>query len=162
MISAKDISSVIISALVEEIKMQGHNDTGKLINSFESTETETETGKKTTIEILFFNYGMFLNYGRKPGSYVPFAVLFDWVKRRLNLSGLQARSATFAINPKIFKEGSPTKGALKYSSTGTRTQLIDDALKRKDKEITEAISEYFAFVISKKIDIITQVGKYQF
>jgi len=160
MTTAKDISEVIISALVEEIKMQGHNDTGKLINSFESTETET--GKKTTIEILFFNYGMFLNYGRKPGSYVPFAVLFDWVKRRLNLSGLQARSATFAINQKIFKEGSPTKGALKYSSTGKRTQFIDDALKRKDKEITEAISEYCASVISKKIDIITQVGKYQF
>ena len=160
MTTAKDISNVIISALVEEIKLQGHNDTGKLINSFESTETET--GKKTTIEILFFNYGMFLNYGRKPGSYVPFAVLFDWVKRRLNLSGLQARSATFAINQKIFKEGSPTKGALKYSSTGKRTQFIDDALKRKDKEITEAISEYFANVISKKIEVITQIGKYQF
>ena len=160
MITAKDISEVIISALVEEIKLQGHNDTGKLINSFESTETET--GKKTTIEILFFNYGMFLNYGRKPGSYVPFAVLFDWVKRRLNLSGLQARSATFAINQKIFKEGSPTKGALKYSSTGKRTQFIDDALKRKDKEITEAIGQYFETVLSKKIDIITKVGKYQF
>lgn len=160
MTTAKDISNVIISALVEEIKLQGHNDTGKLINSFESTETET--GKKTTIEILFFNYGMFLNYGRKPGSYVPFAVLFDWVKRRLNLSGLQARSATFAINQKIFKEGSPTKGAPKYSSTGKRTQFIDDALKRKDKEITEAISEYFANVISKKIEVITQIGKYQF
>ena len=160
MTTAKDISNVIISALVEEIKLQGHNDTGKLINSFESTETET--GKKTTIEILFFNYGMFLNYGRKPGGYVPFAVLFDWVKRRLNLSGLQARSATFAINQKIFKEGSPTKGALKYSSTGKRTQFIDDALKRKDKEITEAISEYFAFVISKKIEVITKIGKYQF
>ena len=160
MTTAKDISNVIISALVEEIKLQGHNDTGKLINSFESTETET--GKKTTIEILFFNYGMFLNYGRKPGSYVPFAVLFDWVKRRLNLSGLQARSATFAINQKIFKEGSPTKGALKQSSTGKRTQFIDDALKRKDKEITEAISEYFANVISKKIEVITQIGKYQF
>ena len=160
MTTLKDISNIVISALVEEIKLQGHNDTGKLINSFESNETET--GKKATIEILFFNYGTFLNYGRKPGSYVPFAVLFDWVKRRLRLSGVQARSATFAINQKIFKEGIPTRGALKYSSTGKRTQFIDDALKRKDKEITEAINEYFAFVINQKIEKVTQVGKYQF
>lgn len=160
MTTLKDISNIVISALVEEIKLQGHNDTGKLINSFESNETET--GKKATIEILFFNYGSFLNYGRKPGGYVPFSVLFDWVKRRLRLSGVQARSATFAINQKIFKEGIPTTGALKYSSTGKRTQFIDDALKRKDKEITEAVGQYFETVLSKKIDIITKVGKYQF
>lgn len=160
MTTLQDISNIVISALVEEIKLQGHNDTGKLINSFEANETET--GKKATIEILFFNYGAFVNYGRKAGSYVPFDILFDWVKRRLRLSGVQARNATFAINQKIFKEGSPTKGALKYSSTGKRTQFIDDALKRKDKEITEAIGQYFETVLSKKIDIITKVGKYQF
>lgn len=160
MTTLKDISNIVISALVEEIKLQGHNDTGGLINSFESKETESKN--RAVIEILFFNYGTFLNYGRLPGTYVPFSILFDWVKRLLKLSGLEARRATFAINNKIFKEGIPTKGALKYSRTGKRTQFIDDALKRKDKEITEAIGEYFKTVISTKFETINQVGKYKF
>ena len=156
----KDVSNIIISALVEEIKLQGHNDTGGLINSFESKETEYIY--RSVIEILFFDYGTYLNYGRRAGTYVPLAVLFDWVKRRLKLSGLEARRATFAINNKIFKEGIPTRGALKYSRTGKRTQFIDDALKRKDKEISEAIGEYFKTVISTKFETINQVGKYKF
>jgi len=160
MTTLKDISNIVISALVEEIKLQGHNDTGGLINSFESKEAESKN--RAVIEILFFNYGTFLNYGRLPGTYVPFSILFDWVKRRLKLSGLEAKKATHAINQNIFKVGIPSKGALKYSRTGKRTQFIDDALKRKDKEITDAIGEYFKTVISTKFETINQVGKYKF
>lgn len=157
---AKDISNIVISALIEEVKLQGHVDTGALVRSFDSNEIEKPNS--LTIEILFYDYGMFLNYGRRAGTYVPFEILFDWVKRKLALSGDDASSATFAINRKIFEEGIPTSGAKRYSATGKRTEFIDDALKRKDKEVTEAVGKYFETVIGTRVEKATKVGIYQY
>ena len=154
------IAVTISAALADNIIKQGHNDTGALVKSIE--HNISTVGTKTTIEILFNDYGTFVNYGRAAGKYVPFSILFDWVKRRLNLSGLQARSATFAINRKIFKEGIPTSGAKKFSKNGKRTGFITDAITDTEKTIEAEIADYYEKVISTKFETVTKVGKYQF
>ena len=52
------------------------------------------------------DYLEILNRGRRPGKYVPHDVLEAWVERKLGITDEDERkSATFAINQKIKKEG---------------------------------------------------------
>ena len=65
----------------------------------------------------------------------------DWVGRRGIASGnKEIKNVAFAIQMKIFKEGTPTQGSFKFSPNGRRKGFID-------------------FVIDNELDpIIDQIG----
>ena len=48
---------------------------------------------------------LFLEYGRRPGSPPPFAVIRDWVERKLNVPDEEKDGISWAIVKKIAKEG---------------------------------------------------------
>ncbi len=135
-----NIEKLIINELQQELIGQGHKATGSLINSMEGRTMVLPNS--VVVEILMDDYSQYVNDGRKPGGKkVPISVLIDWVERRGIASGNKdVKNAAFAIQQKIFREGSPTDGSFKFSNNGRRKGFID-------------------FVIDNKLDpILAQLG----
>lgn len=119
------------AGLAQELIAQGHQATGDLIKSFYE---HVESAPDGIILQVWSNvdYGLYVDRGRKPGSYVPISVLIRWVQiKGIDVKwNMSAKSAAFAINGAIKKHGIPTPGSLQYSSTGKRTDFIQAALDR--------------------------------
>jgi len=117
-----------------QIQIQGHKATGNLINSLDSVISQTET--TTTVAIEGNDYGIVLDTGRRKGAkQPPIEDLIKWVMQKgIASTSKMARSVAWAIAKAIVREGSPTKGAFKFSRNGKRTGWIDDAIKQTDVE----------------------------
>ena len=125
---ADKISTLAITAIVNEWKAQGHNLTGKAIS-------EIETVIKMYVHNMTFQ-GFVLDYmainnqgvpadripytpnsGKKESEYIK--GLIKYAKVRMGASDKQAKSIAFAIASKHKQEGMPTKNSvIKYSKTG--------------------------------------------
>ncbi len=110
-----NILKLIISELQAELIGQGHKATGSLVNSFEGSVLTLP--KSIVIQILMNDYGIYVNEGRIAGAKrVPLQVLMNWVEQRAIASGnKEVKNVAFAIQEKIFQEGSPTKGSFKFA-----------------------------------------------
>jgi hypothetical protein len=138
MIDYKKIGKLIITALQKELMAQGHKATGNLVNSFE--QRVLELPNSMVLEILMDDYGTYVNEGRKAGGKkVPIDVLIQWIYRRGIASGdKEVKNVAFAIQQKIWQEGSPTSGSFKFSSNGRRTGFIDFVI---DNELNDVFNE---------------------
>jgi hypothetical protein len=156
MVDYKKIAKLIISSLQKELIAQGHKATGNLVNSFE--ERVIELPDSMVLEILMDDYGTYVNSGRKSGGKkVPINVLIEWIERRGIASGdKEVKNAAFAIQQKIYQEGSPTSGSFRFSSNGRRTGFIDfvienelgDAFAELEKEVFEDYDAAIASVVN--------------
>lgn len=138
MVDYKKIAKLIISSLQKELIAQGHQATGNLVNSFE--ERVIELPDSMVLEILMDDYGTYVNSGRKSGGKkVPINVLVEWIERRGIASGdKEVKNAAFAIQQKIYQEGTPTSGSFRFSNNGRRKGFIDFVI---DNELGEAFAE---------------------
>ena len=147
MVDLKRITDLIIAMLKAELIMQGHKDTGALIDSFEGKIMELP--KSIVLEILMDKHGEYVNDGRRKAKsekeYVPIGVLIDWVERKGIANGdKDVKNAAFAIRQKIYKEGSPTKGSFQFSKNGRRKGFIDFVIENKlDFVYTELEKQVF-------------------
>jgi hypothetical protein len=141
MVDYKKISKLIITALQKELIAQGHKATGNLVNSFE--ERVLELPNSIVLEILMDDYGTYVNSGRKAGGKrVPINVLVDWIERRGIANGdKEVKSVAFAIQQKIWQEGSPTKGSFKFSNNGRRAGFIDFVIDNEFSDIIQELEE---------------------
>ena len=139
MLDFKFIEQFIILELQEELIGQGHQATGNLVNSFEGRTMTLPN--KIVIEILMDDYGTYVNEGRKAGGKkVPIDVLINWIEKRAIVNGdKEKKNLAFAIQQKIFKEGSPTQGSFKFSLNGRRKGFIDFVIENKLDEVFDAI-----------------------
>jgi len=139
MVNISNIEKLIIAQLQAELIGQGHDATGSLVNSFESNSISLP--EKVVIEILMSDYGIYVNEGRKAGAKrVPLQVLMDWVERRAIASGnKEVKQVAFAIQEKIFQEGSPTSGSFKFTPNGRRKGFIDFVIDNKLDPILEQL-----------------------
>ena len=138
MVDFNKVGKLIIASLQKELIEQGHEATGKLINSFE--QRVIEVPNSIVIEILMNDYGIYVNEGRKPGGKkVPINVLVDWIERKAIVNGdKEVKSLAFAIQQTIHKGGMPTKGSFKFSKNGRRKGFIDFVI---DNKLDGAINE---------------------
>lgn len=153
MIDYNKIGKFIISALQQELISQGHEATGNLVNSFE--QNVISLPNSLVLEILMDDYGVYVNEGRKPNAKkVPIAVLIDWIERRAIASGdKEVKNVAFAIQQKIFQEGSPTSGSYKFTSNGRRKGFIDFVIDNELNDIyneleKEVFEDYDAAIVS--------------
>jgi hypothetical protein len=154
------IEKMIILELQKELLGQGHKATGSLINSMEGQTMVLPNS--VVIEILMDDYSQYVNDGRKPGGKkVPIAVLVDWIERKGIASGRKdIKNAAFAIQQKIFKEGSPTSGSFKFSNNGRRAGFIDFVIENKlDPILNELGDEVFQEFDSLVADIVKDFNK---
>jgi len=141
MVDYNKIAKLIISSLQKELIEQGHKATGNLVNSFE--ERVIELPNSMVLEILMDDYGVYVNNGRKSGGKkVPIDVLVKWIERKGIASGdKEVKNAAFAIQNKIWQEGSPTSGSFKFTNNGRRTGFIDFVIDNKLNEVYNELEQ---------------------
>jgi len=123
-----------------ELVAQGHNNTGTLIESVRVDLVETLTGVVLIASNL--DYGQYINDGRKPGTMPPVSALAKWVMQRgIASEQREVNSIAWAIAIAIKKQGSPTRGAYKYSKNGKRTDWIGQVLEANERIIVEHIEQ---------------------
>lgn len=156
----KSIADKLLIEFAKSLVDQGHKATGTLISSFESKFVLSED--KSELQILFEDYGIFLDRGRRKGvRKVPISALIDWIQTKGIASGdKEVRSMAFAIQTKIFKEGIPTKGSLRFSKTGKRVGWFSSVLDKEEENIqgilTDLAGEDVQITLDNKVTEINQ------
>ena len=148
-ILADDIAQMAIEAVANEWKAQGHNLTGAAIKNME-TVIRMETDK-IIIEgfvpeymainnkgVLATKIPYYPGSGRKESEYIK--GLMKYAKQRFGASEKESKSIAFAIASKHKKEGMPTIGSKRFSQTGKRTGFIEEALDKKQDEMSDLIN----------------------
>ena len=158
--SYQGIADFIVIKLARELLNQGHQHTGALINSLKGNVTKLTNG----IEISVTSnktYWRIVNDGVKPnripyrgrsgrgGKSAYIQALIAYFKKK---GVADPKSAAFATATKQRKEGMPTKGSHRYSSTGKRTNFIEETLKRHGQNIEDQAFDVGFELLKVKID----------
>ena len=158
---ADDIAQMAIDAVANEWKAQGHNLTGAAIKNME-TVIHTETDK-IIIEGFVPDY-MAINNQGVPANKIPYYPgsgrktskyidgLIEYAKKRMGKSDKEAKSVAFAIASKHKREGMPTKGSVRFSTTGKRTGFIEQALDKNSQKFIELIEAAIRFSVEATIE----------
>ena len=152
----ENIGNSLIEAFINEFIAQGHNNTGRFIDSIELQVNFESTGIE--LLILWEQYGSAVNKGRKAGTkQIPIDALVKWVQQRgIETNSRKALSVAFAIQKAIFVQGSPTRGAFKYSRTGKRTGWVETVLEQKQKFIEQQLELVFFSEIQATVEQIAE------
>jgi len=158
---ADDISLLAITVVANEWRAQGHELSGSAVKQMETVIKE----EIATIVIEGYvpdymainNSGVTAaripytpNSGRPPSKYI--SGLIDYVKRRMGKSDKEAKGIAFAIASKHKKEGMPTKGSVRFSTTGKRTGFIEQALDKNSPKFIELIENAITFSVEATIE----------
>jgi len=158
---ADDISLLAITVVANEWRAQGHELSGSAVKQMETVIRE----EIATIVIEGYvpdymainNSGVTAaripytpNSGRPPSKYI--SGLIDYVKRRMGKSDKEAKGIAFAIASKHKREGMPTKGSVRFSTTGKRTGFIEQALDKNSPKFIELIENAITFSVEATIE----------
>ena len=140
------IADRVLARVLEEWRNQGHDLTKKVESTAKSTIEQTIGFVRITGELEY--YARFVNTG-VPASKIPYSPPSGRGGTSKYIEGLIAyatargmdnpKSAAFAIANKHLKEGMPTSGSKKYSSTGNRTNFVEDAFKEILPELNQLV-----------------------
>lgn len=142
-----ELARAIIDRIALEWQRQGHHLTG----AFEQALTYEIDGE--TIRIYDNKgYGSILNKG-VPAEQIPFSPgsgaktsryiqgLANYAKLRMGVNDKLALSIAFAIAYTHKREGMPSKGSVKYSSTGKRIQFVEDGVPEIERLVDDFVSK---------------------
>lgn len=161
------IKVILKEALLNEWKAQGHYMNGKIVDEMEFL-VERDLGR-TSIIGRMYPYGIYQDAGvtadnipfspgsgKKKSKYID--ALVSFVEKRMAVSSLQeAKSIAFAIAHTQKKEGMPTRGAFKYSSTGKRTEWVSDAIMKAQPKLGPYIRQFYTqFMRAEFESVITK------
>lgn len=147
--------------LREELKAQGHSNTGKLEKSI---AYDIELKAEKIIVSLFMNtYGIFVDTGVK-SSRIPYSGRTGLGGRSKYIDGLisyfrskglnerDAKGAAFATANIHKKEGMPTRNSYRYSSNGRRTGFVNEAWTSIQSEFEQIVTDHFYSRLSLEIE----------
>ena len=149
------IALFVIDFIKAEFVAQGHSNTGKLEDSL----TWKLEGNK--INIYGVDYAKWVESGRQKGAKrIPIDALITWVEQRGIVNGdKEVKNVAYAIQQKIFQEGSPTNGSLQYSNNGRRDKFITYAIDENSKAIFDKISEVMGSMIVGQFEDMMQEAR---
>ncbi len=136
-------SGVIVANIRDELRQQGHTNTGKLEKSVRATTTQTS--EEVALEIAMNDYHAYVERGVRK-SRIPYGGKSTGKKKSKYIEGLksyflskgktekEAQSAAFATAKTHKREGMPTRNSYTYSGNGRRLRFIDESTKAS-KEI---------------------------
>ena len=158
---ADDISVLAITVVANEWRAQGHELTGSAVKQM---ETFVRMEINTLIIEGFVPDYMAINNQGVPSNRIPYYPgsgrktskyidgLIDYVQRRMGKSEKEAKGIAFAIASKHKKEGMPTKGSVRFSTTGKRTGFIEQALDKNSAKFIELIENAITFSVEATIE----------
>lgn len=139
------VNTILEKAFKNELKQQGHSNTGALENSIKGVVTETELAGT------IFDYGHILNEGTNPnripyasGSGAKSSKYIDGLTAFFMSKGLglkEAKSAAFATAKVQKKEGMSTSASKRFSKNGKRQDFINDVMDQKDTQINTLMTQ---------------------
>jgi hypothetical protein len=158
---SEDISLLAITVVANEWRAQGHELSGSAVKQMETVireEINTLVIEGLVPDYMAINNSGVTaaripytpNSGRPPSKYI--SGLIDYVKRRMGKSDKEAKSIAFAIASKHKKEGMPTKGSVRFSTTGKRTGFIEQALDKSSPKFIELIENAITFSVEATIE----------
>jgi hypothetical protein len=158
---ADNISALAIEVIAMEWRAQGHELSGSAVKQMETVvkfEINTLVIEGLVPDYMAINNSGVTaaripytpNSGRPPSKYI--SGLIDYVKRRMGKSDKEAKSIAFAIASKHKKEGMPTKGSVRFSTTGKRTGFIEQALDKSNPKFIELIENAITFSVEATIE----------
>lgn len=149
------IALFVIDFIKAEFVAQGHSNTGKLEDSL----TWKLEGNK--INIYGVDYAKWVESGRqKEATPIPISALAKWVEQRAIVSGEdEIMRVAYAIQAKIFKEGSPTKKSFKFSKNGRRDKFITFAISENEKAIFDKIYDVFGGILRGQFENMMEEAK---
>lgn len=153
----------IKDALLKEWTAQGHFMNGKVVEEMDMIVEQT----LESVSFLFFflPYGTYIESGVS-ASNIPFSgatgqggrsayiqALIGYALKKLQVDGLkEAKSAAFAIAHTHRKEGMPGRASARFSSTGKRTEWINETFKKNRAVIRQFMLKYMEEIITVKFD----------
>lgn len=161
--SIRVLEDFLRKALSDELVIQGHKNTGGLIESINFISRKTAT--MLTIEERHLNYGNIIDKGvaasripyggrtGKGGTSKYIQALMDYVRKRAIAQGdKEVKNIAFAIANKHKKFGMPTPGSSRFSSSRKRTGWIDEAQKRSQGELASLLLRLYGNDIQVEFD----------
>ena len=146
---------LINKILRDEMVAQGHHLTGAMEDSLVS-DVFTK-GKQKIMEGFAISYTKFVNEGFPAASasmkQYPFLLEY-FVKRGYPIystkGNVTAGALTAMTIKKWMREGMPTQASKRFSSNGSRTNMIENAFAGANNEIDEYMGNSFDFVVEEK------------
>jgi hypothetical protein len=139
---------LINQVLRKEMIDQGHHLTGAMEDSLSIKISRSD--KVDTMEGFAAYYAHFVNEGVAAASasfkQVPF--LIEYFKKRW-LPENEATSAAFATVKTWMKEGMPTQASKRFSQTGSRTNMVDNAFVGAQPVIDGFIGDGLDFIVEE-------------
>lgn len=142
---------IIIDEGRKELIEQGHNASGRLIQSFEGQVKEI--AEMFLADILVNDYAIYLDTG-VPASSIPYSRgsgagkskfiqgLFEWSNYvKPGLPESERRAFVFSVANSMKKQGSPTSGAYAFGRNGRRTGWIKEAIDAAEERISRMIED---------------------
>ena len=153
MTTVKDIYEgavrLINNFIIKEIVAQGHRLTGKMEESLDSKIFKK--GKAEVMQGFAIEYTKWVNEGFPAASasfkQVPF--LIEYFKKR-GYEEKEAVSFAFATVKKWMKEGMPTQASKRFSSTGSRTNMIENSFVGNKDKLNEYMGNGFEFAVTER------------
>lgn len=144
----KEASELLRNEFKSELKKQGHVNTGKLLNSI---DFKIQKLLDNTVSTFFFEeYGFIIDNG-VTADRIPYSGRTGLGGRSKYIEGLmkyfrskgfnnkRATSLAFATATVQKREGMPTRGSYKFSSTGKRTGFVQIAFDNVEVQINDTI-----------------------
>jgi hypothetical protein len=148
------LQQVLSESLLSEWEAQGHSMTGKVVKDIKYETKQTAD----TLELsgFMYPYANYQAHGAKwPNKRPPIEPLQRFVKLRMGITDeKKSKSIAFAIATKLKKEGLPSSGGMRFSKTGKRDKFIEEAFKKNEEKITEAISDMAFNRLSVQFDVL--------
>ena len=143
----EDAVKLLSTGFKQELISQGHNNTGKLVDS---VSYEIEVVATSIIAYMYMeDYGFAVNQGvqanripykkgsgNKSSKYID--GLIDYFKKK-GLGAVDSKRAAFATANKHIVEGMPTRGSFAYSNNGRRTKFVEATLQDNISKIYDLI-----------------------
>lgn len=128
------IGEFLVEKLQNELREQGHEATGTLINSITyKVVSDTKIEVSTPHE-----YVNAMENGLPKGTSVPVSALIRWIEVKGIVTGdKEIRNVAWAIRTAIYQQGSPTKGAFRYTSNGRRKGFAEYVINNYTKTIVQ-------------------------
>ena len=158
---ADDISTLAISVVATEWRAQGHELTGSAVKQMETMirfEINTLVIEGIVPDYMAINnqgvpankIPYYPNSGRKESEYIK--GLMKYVQQRMGKSEKESKGIAFAIASKHKREGMPTKGSVRFSTTGKRTGFIEQALDKNSQKFIDLIEASIRFSVEATIE----------
>jgi hypothetical protein len=133
------LSKKIIDEIKNELRLQGHYDTGELERSF--NELFSEKKGLLTLSATALGYLDELELGvdasKIDSNNIDIPKLASWVGRKIKPSGISNVQLAFLILKKWKKEGKPLSGSETFSKTGSTILAIEQVFQKNDSYTSE-------------------------